>query len=117
MENIYLRLNGKTVNILGQDYQIVIDSDGKAKELNASGLCEFLSKEIVVEDFKPNVGDLKNIEEYRKSTIRHEMIHAFLYESGLNTNSNWARNEEMIDFFAIQLPKMAKVMKDVGCLE
>ena len=116
-DNFYQAVEGKIVNILGQDYQFLIDVNGKTRELNAAGLCEFLSKEIVVDDFESEVGDLKNIEEYRKRTIRHEMIHAFLYESGLNANSSWARNEEMIDFFAIQLPKIVKAMKEVGCLE
>lgn len=116
-ENFYQKIEGKTVNILGQDYLFLIDETGKTQELNAAGLCEFLSKEIVVDDFKSEVADLKNIEEYRKRTVRHEMIHAFLYESGLNANSSWARNEEMIDFFAIQLPKIVKAMKEVGCLE
>lgn len=116
-ENFYQQVEGKTVNILDQEYQFLIDVSGKTRELNAAGLCEFLSKEIVVDDFKSEVGDLKNIEEYRKRTIRHEMIHAFLYESGLNANSSWARNEEMIDFFAIQLPKIVKAMKEIGCLD
>lgn len=116
-ENFYQEVAGKIVNILGQNYQFLIDVNGKTRELNAAGLCEFLSKEIVVDDFESEVGDLKNIEEYRKRTIRHEIIHAFLYESGLNANSSWARNEEMIDFFAIQLPKIVKAMKEVGCLE
>ena len=56
-----------------------------------------------------------NLEEYKKTVIRHEIIHAFLYESGLegNTNDseNWAQNEEMVDWIAIQFPKILKVFK------
>ena len=59
--------------------------------------------------------DLKAIE---KETLRHELIHAFLNESGLsysslNYSSAWAKNEEMIDFFAIQFPKIVKVFKEL----
>lgn len=49
------------------------------------------------------------------ATLRHEIIHAFLFESGLWVNSNsvecWAMNEEMIDWIAIQYPKISKVFK------
>ena len=41
------------------------------------------------------------------------IIHAFLLESGLDSNSNsadsWAVNEEMVDWFAIQSPKIFKL--------
>ena len=36
-----------------------------------------------------------------KKVIRHELVHAFLFESGLSVNS-WADNEEIVDWIAIQ---------------
>ena len=56
--------------------------------------------------------------EEEKGILRHELIHAFLSESGLsysslNYSSGWAKNEEMVDFFAIQFPKIAKVFKEL----
>ena len=61
-----------------------------------------------------------NLEEYKKQVIRHEIIHAFLYESGLegNTNKskNWSQNEEMVDWIAIQFPKILKVFKSLNVL-
>ena len=47
---------------------------------------------------------------------RHEIIHAFLFESGLAENSAWAQNEEMVDFFAIQFPKLLKAFETAGAL-
>jgi hypothetical protein len=46
-----------------------------------------------------------------KRTLRHEIIHAFLCESGLAANSvvfsdGWACNEEMVDWFAMQGEKI-----------
>jgi hypothetical protein len=39
-------------------------------------------------------------------------------ESGLNASSNsvegWARNEEMVDWFAIQMPKLIKTFRELG---
>ena len=52
--------------------------------------------------------------------LRHEIIHAFLNESGLSDSSNsveaWAKNEEMVDWFAIQSPKIFKVFQDLDIL-
>ena len=53
--------------------------------------------------------------------LRHEIIHAFMYESGLWCNSygvsSWAENEEMTDWFAIQSPKIFKVYKQLKILD
>jgi hypothetical protein len=55
-----------------------------------------------------------------KATLRHEIIHAFLHESGLSgssvTDVPWAVNEEMVDWFAIQFPKMIKVFEQLDCI-
>ena len=44
------------------------------------------------------------------AVLVHELVHAFLYESGLSINSlspsGWASNEEMTDWMAIQGPKL-----------
>lgn len=72
----------------------------------------------------PYFGDMsdKEREAYRKRTLRHELIHAFLNESGLSENASvpadcgWAKHEEMIDWIAIQFPKMVKAFKEAGCL-
>jgi hypothetical protein len=55
-----------------------------------------------------------------RETIRHEIVHAFLNESGLGWNAlpnerAWAKNEEMVDWIAIQFPKIAKVFRELGC--
>lgn len=52
--------------------------------------------------------------------MRHEVIHAFLFESGLAENSNtsdaWAVNEEMVDWLAIQAPKIFSTFKKMNIL-
>lgn len=60
-------------------------------------------------------------EAYRKRTLRHEIMHAFLNESGLSDSSNqyggaWAKNEEMVDWFAIQSPKIFAVYQSLDIL-
>ncbi|MFD1464645.1 hypothetical protein ACFQ4L_00875 [Lapidilactobacillus mulanensis] len=43
---------------------------------------------------------------------RHELIHAFLCESGLAENSDWAQNEEVVDWIARQFPKLFETFKN-----
>lgn len=51
--------------------------------------------------------------------LRHEIIHAFLFESGLQENyhnEKWGHDEIMIDWFAIQFPKIQKAFYEADCL-
>ncbi len=105
--------------ILGEEYKIITEvpifEDEYLQEVN--GYCDSSAKEIIVAQFDADgVGALKDMKSYEDKVIRHEIIHAFLDESGLAENSNWARNEEMIDFFARQFPKMLKVFKDLDVI-
>ena len=107
------------VNILGQEYEIkkqTVTENPKLKDAN--GICELYSKEIILcdENWKDDVMTFNNIEEFEKKVLRHEIIHAFFGESGLDSQSDYARNEELTDWIAIQIPKMVKVMQEVGCL-
>ena len=56
----------------------------------------------------------------QKRVLRHELIHAYLFESGLGDSSNscdaWAVNEEMVDWFARNIPKMIETFKELKCL-
>lgn len=84
------------------------------------GYTDHTTKKIVICKADKDV-TTKNHEAYYRETMRHEIIHAFLYESGLDTSSNnhygaWATNEEMVDWIAIQFPKIADVFLQLGIL-
>lgn len=108
------------VDILGTEYEVkfVNRKDTDLPE-SIGGACDYTSKTIeIIEDVE---GDFPNDDqEYTlKLTLRHEIIHAFLNESGLQASSGvlnygWAMNEEMIDWFAIQSPKIFKVFKELN---
>lgn len=113
------------VQILGVTYHIDVavpfDADPEFQE--CSGYCKPYSRLIRVVDYN-TVESWKNESEEakvvaEKQTLRHEIIHAFLAESGLWQNSmstdSWAMNEEMIDFFACQWPKIQAVFCKLGC--
>lgn len=117
----------KKVNILGTEYEVHLGVSAKDDESlsRLCGYCAPKSRKIVVADLN-TVEAWKNEGEKEKAimsreTIRHEVIHAFLAESGLWANSNdtncWALNEEMIDWFAMQWPKIRKVFSLLECDE
>lgn len=110
----------RKINILGTDYTIKRQSKEENPKLeNAWGFCEQYKKEIIVDTFveeKKNVMVVENFEEFEKKVLRHEIIHAFLGESGLKSNSDWAENEEMVDWFAIQAPKIYKAFKELSLI-
>ncbi len=114
------------VNILGTDYKILLkllNEDDVLKDYD--GYCDSPNGTIVVRKYteeeqkKDNMTD--NLDAYNKKTLRHEIIHAFLYESGLSGNSMqydgaWSMNEEMVDWIAIQFPKILKAFQECNCL-
>lgn len=117
-----------TVNILGTSYEIkevkISESDYmKSNEL--SGYCDLYQKEIFYADTSEReyFDDLnpEAQKRVRNEIIRHEVIHAFLGESGLKqsalpSNGAWSMNEEMIDYFACMWPKIQRSFEEVGCV-
>lgn len=114
------RASGKIVHILGTEYKIlIIEEDDYHYNKEADGWCDPQAKEILVFNYKQSVDSVKDLVAYQKKVIRHEIVHAFLYESGLWQNAYgskcWAQNEEMVDWIAIQEPKIHKACEEAGC--
>lgn len=106
------------INILGTEYTITRSHNDPRLE-NIDGFCDETTKEIVVEtyegdDGKPGIKGKLDIQ--RNKNVRHEIIHAFLFESGLAENSQWAQNEELVDWIAIQGLKLIEAWKEAGAL-
>lgn len=102
-------MESKKINILGAAYMLTITSKSQDVRLKDSdGICDETVKELLVDNYAGFEDDptcKKNLAVQIRKNKRHEIIHAFLFESGLAENSSWAQNEEMVDFFAIQFPK------------
>lgn len=109
----------KKVNILGTEYSIEIKTKAEDKFLkDCDGYCDKTSKKIIVaaED-EDNQLDIYS--EYQKKITRHEIIHAFLFESGLHENfehKQWGHDETIVDWIAVQFPKMLKVFQEAECI-
>lgn len=122
-------MENRKINILGTEYRIEthkVSEDSYLEDNKLSGYCGEEEKLIVVADMSEEkyfTGmDEKAQEAYRKRVLRHEIMHAFLNESGLSDSSNqysgaWAKNEEMVDWFAIQSPKIFKAYLELGIID
>lgn len=118
----------KSVEILGTVYDIVLSTEKDDPALRrmgkAFGYMNWSEKKIILNDRSQREDFEDYMEEstvvWAKKTLRHEIVHAFLTESGLQHNSkiagNWADNEEMVDWIAIQGPKIMDAWKKAGAL-
>lgn len=115
------------VDVLGTRYKIEIRKyadDAYLKEQKLGGYCSEYEKLIVLADNKTvDFAELNDTERENmmKCTLRHELIHAFLNESGLSASANvwgmaWTKNEEMVDWMAIQFPKILESYRWCDCL-
>ena len=106
------------INVLGTNYLLVESNEEKDAKLNGrDGYCDTSVKKLVVEEMKRSTPIQKEkLQEYKKQEISHELIHAFIYESGLDTCSDWGKNEEMVDWISIQFPKMIKAFHEAECI-
>lgn len=116
------------VSILGTEYTITVkkyDEDEAFERRSIDGYCDGLTKEIVLCDMSTYKGwehePKATIDAAEKQTLRHEIVHAFFDESGLADSSfavdgAWAKNEEMVDWIAIQGPKLIKAWTEADAL-
>lgn len=110
------------VSVLGTDYRIFLDvpeaEDSILKE--CAGYCDKTSHQIAV-CAKEADANLDDDAQYRKRILRHELVHAFLFESGLGGDAAWCvpgqeHPEQTVDWIARQFPKMLKAFQQVGAL-
>lgn len=124
------RLYPIELSILGASWRLLFvdpEQDGSGFDRqDAAGFCSPYARKIVLREMKAQhfPDDFTQEDKIRaiNKTLRHEIIHAYLYENGLDRNASsttraWPKNEEMVDWFAIQGPKIVQTWKEVGCDE
>ena len=113
------------VSVLGVSYTLEYRTKAKDPELDTcDGYCDTSVKLCVARKYtaaerrEPNTK--KDLDAYMRKCMRHELTHAFLYESGLSINGmspeSWPTCEEIIDWMAIQGPKLYAAWQRAGCL-
>ena len=103
------------IDILGTKYKLKENckiEDYKALE-NNEAYTDSTIKEIIISEYSKDDNCVKDLDFHIKKVKRHEIIHAFLYESGLDCNTDWATNEEIVDWIAMQFPKINKIFKEL----
>lgn len=103
------------INILGTEYAI---EPRNLKDENYDGFTDNTDKLIVIRSDNQNeVGDFDFLQ---KKQLRHEIIHAFLSESGLQCNwqhmEQFGHDETTVDWFAIQSPKIFKAFQELDLI-
>ena len=100
-----------TINILGTPYEIIVkkydEDENFERDMNTYEGWENDDEETKINCHKTN--------------LRHEITHAFFYESGLWDNTNrqvgaWAKNEELIDWIALQGVKIFNAWKEADAI-
>ena len=94
------------IPILGTHYRIVTRTEAEDTELkDCDGYTDYHGKRIILRQETDTFDRLA----YLKKVIRHEIVHAFFYESGLAENwehKNYGQEETVVDWIAIQHDKM-----------
>ena len=106
------------INVLGTQYTIQTKPRAEDPCLNdCDGYCDKTSHQIVVVT-RDDGCNLDDFEAYQKKVLRHEIIHAFLFESGLH--ENWSHvqghDETYVDWIAAQFPKLMVAFMAAGCI-
>lgn len=117
---------GKTatlnVSVLGSNYDVYLDVNPEDDPIlkDCDGYTDKTVRRIVVVD-KAKDSDLEDWTAYRKKVLRHEIIHAFLIESGISSCVKWdvqgeEHPEAMVDWIAVQFEKIHKAFVMAGAL-
>lgn len=107
------------INILGSEWSIEhrnVNADPLLTE--RSGYTDPSINLIVIAN-RRNEDDVHNFEAVQQQTLRHEIVHAFLFESGLGmsfTHPEYGHDETVVDWIALQFPKLQKAFEEAGCL-
>ena len=116
------------ISVLGVEYEITkrkYDEDPFFAEKSYDGYCSEYGKKIVYCDMHtfPGCGNENDeaVIACEKATLRHEIVHAFLNESGLSysvggIDGPWPKCEEVVDWFAIQGPKIYAAWQAAGAV-
>ena len=109
-------------NVLGTEYKIFLDvsKDDDPILETCDGYCDKTVHRIVIAAPEKDA-NLADFVDYQKQLMRHELVHAFLFESGLDGNSAWhvegeEHPEQTVEWIARQFPKMIKTFREVGAL-
>lgn len=114
-------MSDKVFHVCGEEWHMEVkpQSDDEHLSNGCDGYCDSSTRTVVIVDMNTvKCVELHAPDVYWRKVVRHEVIHAFLFESGLCNNTFscdcWSANEEMVDWFAKQLPKINRAFAELG---
>lgn len=113
-------------DVLGTTYTLFFRAEedlkvsNKTKDGKRNGYCRLFDPYITIYVSRNHKNNMVNENKIRH-VMRHEIIHAFIHESGLGSQSHspvygWGNDEEIIDWFAAQYPKMYPIFEKLNLL-
>ena len=107
-----------TINVLGTEYSISIKPTSEDPLLkDCDGYTDKTTRKIVIAAIS-NDNELEDFRSYQQKVLRHEIIHAFLFESGLHEcwEHGNGHDETYVDWIAVQFPKMLAAFKTADAI-
>ena len=117
-----VNLFSRKTNVMGNEYDIYIGtSDEYGRLIKSDGYCDYDNKAIYIErHMYPDMCEL-NISESdfarqsrHKYVLRHELVHAFIAECGLNGSE--IDNENIVSWIAYKFPQMLDAFRKADAL-
>ena len=111
----------KTFDVLGSPWELYTGTVEEYPLLDEmDGYTDHSAKCIVVRE-KTDDCQVLNFEWCQNKIIRHEIIHAYLYESGLDGCMDLVKGigghpEQLVDWIAIQFPKIMKTYQELNVI-
>ena len=104
-----------TVRILGAVWTVRSATEAEEPRLEGvNGFTDWTTRTICLE--KNTHGNLGSIETYMNKVIKHEVVHAFMFESGLGDSfehKDYGQEETIVDWFAFQMGKIVNVVREI----
>jgi len=103
----------KKIYILGTEYDFMVSiAENDSDLISADGAHNGLQRFIKI-NAEPLQGEKETRPEYIKLCKRHEIVHAFMFQCGLE---EWNQNELLVDWIAHKFPQMLAAMQEVDAL-
>lgn len=107
------------VNVLGTEYKIILGDERTYPKLkDATGICEKYTKEIIMDTSGYQDSEaFNNLYAFDQNTLRHELAHAFMHESGFDGNLTYDQEERIAGWMAQMLPKYYQACKETRAFD
>ena len=107
------------VDVLGVPYSVNITPEADDPKLETmDGYTDPSIKRIVISDVHRRPDDPENVQDqdwFQRNIIRHELIHAFVVESGCQ-DALW-HSEDMVRWLAYMFPRLLAAFNEAGAME